>query len=358
MLFAFRYFIITLLCVFSEDVKANDSATKTLKILTWQAYLSSSVIALWEQQTTVKIEQILFDNDQRRNDIMNKNYGNIDIVILDEVSSRYFGEQQQLIPINGNNVANIANIETKWRRKCGDYSSPYFWGTLGLVYRKDILKTPPTSWQDILHPKDYLSGHIGMSKDYSDLFLPSLFMRSETIANVNQPMLKDIYRELLEQVRHILTFEYPVSYLTQQPVENDLHLAMAYSGDEISLNNITSSDSWSFVIPREGTIIWTDCIAVSATSKQQALALKFVNFLHQAEIAALNTLETGFSTVNREAYKQLLKQGKLNSSHYPSAEMLTKSQLYSTNDVLNVYERSRITQSIIKRFNQLKAEKK
>ena len=41
-----------------------------------------------------------------------------------------------------------------------------------------------------------------------------------------------------------------------------------------------------------------------------------------------------------------------------SAEILAKSQLYSTDDLLNVYERSRITQSVIKKFNQLNREKK
>ena len=358
MFFVFRYIMVCLLCAFSVHTGVNASVTKTLKILTWEAYLSPSVIALWEQKTAVKIELILFDNDQRRNDIMNKNYGNIDIVILDEVSSRYFGEKQQLIPINNDNLSNLSNIEAKWLRQCGDYSSPYFWGTLGLAYRKDILKTPPTSWQDIIHPADYLSGHIAMSKDYTDLFLPSLFLRGESITSAKESVLKEIYSELLEQVKHILTFEYPVSYLNQQPVANELYLTMAYSGDEISLNNITHSDSWAFVIPQEGTIIWTDCLAVSATSKQQTLALEFIDFLYQPEIAALNTLETGFSTANREAYEQLLKQGKINQSHYPNTDILAKIQFYSTKDVLNVYERSRITQSIVKRFNQLKSEKK
>ena len=273
------------------------------------------------------------------------------------MASRYFGEKQQLIPVNERNVANVWNIEAKWLRQCGDYSSPYFWGSLGLAYRQDILKTPPTSWQDIINPKDYLSGHIAMFKDYSDLFLPSLFLRGESIASAEKSVWKEIYNELLEQVPHLLTFDYLVSYLKQQPLANDLYLAMAYSGDEISLNKITNSDSWAFVIPQEGTIIWTDCLAVTAASKQQALAFQFINFLYQPDIAAMNAADTGFSTVNRAAYELLAQQGKINLSHYPRADILAKSQFYSTNDILNVYERSRMTQSIVKRFNQLKGEK-
>jgi len=350
--------MVTLLCVYSVHVQANSSETKTLKLLIWEDYLSPDVIALWEQQTTVKIEQILFDNDQRRNEIMNKDYANIDVVILDEISSHYFGEKGKLLVLNETNVIDIANIDARWTRQCGQYSIPYFWGTLGLAYRKDILKSPPTSWQDIIHPDAYLSGHIAMFKDYSDLFLPSLFLRGESIVSAKKAVFKEIYHELLDQVQHILTFEYPVSYLNLQPVANELYLAMAYSGDEVSLNKVSNSDSWAFVVPKEGTIVWADCIAVNGSSNQQTLALEFINFLNQPDIAVLNSLDVGSLTVHQTAYQSLVKQGKVNGEHYPSAEILAKSQLYSTDDLLNVYERSRITQSVIKKFNQLNREKK
>jgi len=358
MLLAFRSIIVCLLCTFSVHTGVSASVTKTLKVLTWEAYLSPSVIALWEQKTAVKIEQVLFDNDKQRDDIINKNHGNIDVVMIDEIASRYFGNKQQLLPINADNVKNITHIDPKWLRQCGDYSSPYFWGTLGLVYRRDILITPPTSWQDIIKPSAYLSGHIAMFKDYSDLFLPSLFLREETIASVKKTEWKEIYQELLAQVNHVLTFEYSVSYLKQQPFANELYLAMAYSGDEITLNKLTNSDRWEFVIPQEGTLIWADCLAVTVASKQQTLALEFINFLNQPDIAAMNAVDTGFSTVNRVAYELLTEQNKIYPSHYPDTATLAKSQFYSTDDVLNVYERSRITQSIVKRFNQLKSAEK
>ncbi len=345
----------SLLCAFSVQASAT---TATLKILTWEAYISSAVIALWEQKTATKIERVLFDNDKQRDDIINANHGNIDVIIIDEVASRYFGNKQLLTPINHDNVANMSHIDTRWLRQCGEYSSPYFWGTLGLLYRHDILQVTPTSWQDILQPSRELSGHIAMSKDYSDLFLPSLFMRGESISSAKKTVLKEVYYELLEQVQHILTFDYPVSYLKQQPLTNQLHLAMGYSGDEVTLNKLTNSDSWSFVIPQEGTIIWADCLAVSAGSKQQALALEFINFLNQPEIAAMNAENLGFSTVNKAAYELLVEQGMVEGTYYPSAAILAKSQFYSPADVLNVYERSRITQSIVKRFNQLQSEKK
>ena len=74
----------------------------------------------------------------------------------------------------------------------------------------------------------------------------------------------------------------------------------------------------------------------------------------------MNAENLGFSTVNKTAYELLVEQGKaeVEGRYYPSAAMLAKSQFYSPADVLNVYERSRITQSIVKRFNQLQSEKK
>ena len=39
---------------------------------------------------------------------------------------------------------------------------PYTWGTTGLCYRSDVLKTEPASWNDLLKPSDDLKGKITM----------------------------------------------------------------------------------------------------------------------------------------------------------------------------------------------------
>ena len=42
------------------------------------------------------------------------------------------------------------------------FSVPYTWGTTGLCYRSDLVKTEPTSWNDLLKPADDLKGKTTM----------------------------------------------------------------------------------------------------------------------------------------------------------------------------------------------------
>lgn len=89
---------------------------QTLRILNWEAFLSDDSSREWESRTGATIDQVYFDNDENRN------------------------------------TPNLSHVDPQWLTQCGEYSTPYQWGTMGLVYRKDILSTPPLSWSAPLNP--------------------------------------------------------------------------------------------------------------------------------------------------------------------------------------------------------------
>ena len=57
-------------------------------------------------------------------------------------------------PIDHAKIPNLANLypeATELPHDAGNtFSVPYTWGTTGLCYRSDLVKTAPTSWNDLL----------------------------------------------------------------------------------------------------------------------------------------------------------------------------------------------------------------
>lgn len=337
--------LLVLLSLFSYSSIAT-SQEKFLTVLNWEDYLSQNVIDKWYLETGIRIELLPFDNDEKRDHIINTGYG-IDIVIIDEVSGQHFMQKQMLAHVSSTNIPNIKYIEELWLNQCSENSIPYFWGTLGLTYRSSKV-APPTSWKDILHPKSTQGRHIMMMDDASDLLLPSLFIRNASISSVSKNTLKEIYQELKQQSYFVHSYDYAISYFAKNPNNDSVSIAMAYSGDEETLNKESSFSDWKFITPKEGTIVWIDCLAVLEKSQKKEDAFRFINFLQRPDIALLNTLELKNNPTNTKAAEALLLKEKDELLLLPTKQIIGLSQEYTYEDISNKYIRKRITESIIK----------
>lgn len=323
---------------------------QTLTILNWEAYLSESAIAQWEASTGASIRQIYFDNDETRNSLLTSyDQSAIDLVIIDQVTAPVFGRRGILKPVaDYQDAPNLRHIDPMWQAQCGEFSTPYLWGTMGLVYRTDKLAKAPSSWRDLLTPSITLSGHIGLLEDYIDTLAPSLLVRGADINSADKTVLAEVFAEMRGLLPSVLTFDYPITFVGENADADNLHLALAYSGDQLELNELSGGEYWQYVIPNEGTVLWVDCLAVLSTSQNQALAFNFLNFMNTPEVAAANSEALSVATTNAAALPLQSEHFRGNTLIYPDEETLSSSQNYDYNmDNANVRLRNRITSSLV-----------
>lgn len=120
---------------------------ETLTLLNWEEYLSEEIIKAWEARSGHKIEQVYFDNDEDRDNVLvgHKNKV-IDLVVIDETANRIFGNKGTFVALTSyKGVQNLNLVDKNWHKNCGPYGTPYLWGTLGISYRTDKILLPPTS---------------------------------------------------------------------------------------------------------------------------------------------------------------------------------------------------------------------
>lgn len=321
----------------------------TLSVLNWEEYLSESVIQMWQEETGHTVEQVLFDNDEKRDSILMKpDHHRIDIAIVDETVAERFGESGLLVGLSEDRLPSISNAGEFWRNRCGNYAVPYFWGTLGIVYRSDKFEQPPSSWKDLLEPEDNMKGHVGMLDDYTDMLAPALFMMGKNLNSEDKEDLAQAFNILKRQTNDVLTYEYAITYLHAGNRREDLYMALAYGGDQYTMNNISESEElWKYVIPEEGTVLWVDCLAIPKTSKNIELALDFIEFLNRPEIAAINAEDVYVATPNEAALQITSDAYNGDPEVFPSQDILNKSALYKPLSNENVETRLRITNAIL-----------
>ncbi|MCQ4295975.1 spermidine/putrescine ABC transporter substrate-binding protein [Pseudomonas stutzeri] len=324
-------------------------AAQTLTLLTWEEYLSEAVIERWQAKTGVEIKQIYFDSGDRRDEILAKPDHQIDIALTERISSARFGARGLLEPLDQAVLPGLRHVSERWRESCGPHSVPYLWGTLGIAYRSDRLDSPPSSWADLLKPVRADQPHIIMMEDHEDILASPLILLQHSINTSNNDELKAAFELLVAQSEAVLTYEYVITSLRSQRYLDKADMALAYSGDQQVLNQVEGVDGepWRYVVPEEGTLLWVDCLSVATSSKNKALAYRFLDFLNQPDIAALNAADLGVATPNGAARALLPEDVRQDSTIYPPEELLTRSQVYENRPMEATQTRRRIISALI-----------
>lgn len=276
----------------------------SLNVYLWEDTISPNVISDWEAETEQKINLIQFDNDDERNLLMLES-GQLpfDIMLLDNISAQTAATQNKFEDLSS--LSNRKYNDSRWNSICGNHAIPYFWGTVGILYRSSKVDQIPHRWSDLIQPVEKYHGHIGIIKDSIETLMPALYSLGYSPLTSNIEELKQAYELMTEFNRNILTYEYSLSYVRSRQDSAKLYMALGYSGDQYSLNRFFHTNEWNFVTPDGAPFIWVDCMAVNGNSQNKELAKAFLNYLMLPHIAAKNALYVGSSTVNTKALELL-----------------------------------------------------
>jgi spermidine/putrescine transport system substrate-binding protein len=82
-----------------------------------------------------------------------------------------------------------------------------------------------------------------------------------------------------------------------------------------------------FAIPEEGTSVCFDDLVIPKTAKHAELAYKFINFLHDAQVAAENTEFIKYLCPNKASYAKLSAETKNNQAIFLKPEIRAKCEI-------------------------------
>ncbi|MDW6003151.1 polyamine ABC transporter substrate-binding protein [Vibrio mangrovi] len=317
-----------------------------LNIYLWEDTLSNKVISDWERKFNYPLNLFHFDNDDERSLLMLKSLQlPFDIIVLDNVSAHIFARQDTFEDLSS--LKNRQYIDPRWNKICGTHAIPYFWGSVGIVYRKNKVSSPPQTWSDFINPPPELKGHIGMIQDSVETLLPFLYAHHLSPITDTLSELKAAYQAMTELSPDILTYEYALSYVRSHKNNDNLYMALGYSGDQSSLNRYFQNNNWKFVTPAGPQFLWVDCMAINSNSENKKAAKDFLNYLMQPDIAAQNALDIGAATPNKAALKLLPPSFIHDKSIFPPINKMKNTMIDSELSPLNLNIRAKIINSLI-----------
>lgn len=330
-LFRSFVFLTTVSLVLVSQVDTCHAATKQeLVFLTWSEYIEPDIVKEFEKKYNAKIKEIYFETDEMRDEMMVTADGNgYDLIMSNGPTITRYVKRKWLAPTNKKQIPNFKYIDKKWLKafpEAEKYAVPYFWGTVGIAYRKDKVGKPVTSWSQLFKPEEELRGRIVMIKDSRDLV--GMALKSLGYSANSKDKNEHAAAEKLLMAQKPYVKSYSSLNLTKDSVlvTGEAWIAMAYNGDALMLKEF--NEDIEFVVPQEGGNLWCDYLVVAESSSKKELAAKFINYLHGPKINARNAEFVYYATPNQAAEKLLPKDFLEDPVSYPAESVIEKSESY------------------------------
>lgn len=202
---------------------------------------------------------------------------------------------------------------------------------VALVYNKEMVKEKPKSF-DVLWDKEY-KGQILMFNNSRDAMAIAMKLKGIDPGVVTKEDV-DTAAGYLRQQKPLLK-KYVMDQVFTEMEGGQAALAPYYAGDIITM--MGNNENLDYVLPQEGSNLFVDSMCIPKTSKNKALAEKFINFMLEPEVGKANSEYIGYSTPNQAAYDLMDEEVRNNELAYPPKEYLDKCYFFSNlpDDVYN-----------------------
>ena len=258
--------------VFFSFSSALAEDSRDLVFLTWSEYMDPKLIEKFENRFNTKVKFAYFESDELRDDMLLNSDGAVyDVICLNGRSIKTYSKQDWLAPMTTKDVPNKKHIDPRWAEAfegAAEYAVPFFWGTIGIAYREDVVKQPISSWKQLIEPAPELQGRIVLVKDARDLMVMALKSQGYSINTSNHQELDKAKSLLLAQKPYVHDYSYISLTEESALVTGDAVAALAYNGDALTVAE--HDENIKYVVPEEGTAIWIDYLAVSKASKKKS----------------------------------------------------------------------------------------
>jgi spermidine/putrescine transport system substrate-binding protein len=309
----------------------DDFKGQTLHIHNWSTYIAPDTIPTFEKLCDITVDYQEYDTDEVILNALRQGDAGYDIVIPDNATVAIMIEEGLLEKLDKTNIPNLKNLSDIFNAisydPTNEYSIPYQWGTIGIGYRVDAVKTPPQGWHDFF---DYPG-----TKTWIDLRRTMVGIALATLkydpTSVNSDEIAAARNYLIE---HSTNTTIVADSLGQDLLrDGTVDMVVENSGDILQLITACACDDYAFVIPEEGTNIWVDAMVIPIQTPNKRLAEAFIDYILDPQVSANISNVTSYATPNQTAIDDgLIAPDSLsNPAIYPDATL--RSRMFFLGDV-------------------------
>lgn len=300
----------------------------TLTILNYGKYIEPEILDMFEEETGIKVEYEEYITPENMYTKYKAGAIDYDLICTSDYMIEKLINEDEVLELNFDNIPLTEHLEKTYFDFCksfdpeNKYTLPYFFGTVGILYNKEVVDESKVDSWDILWDESY-SGKIIMADSVRDSFMVAEKRLGYSLNTTDDDKLREAQNLLIEQKP--LVYSYLVDEAQDEMIAENAAMAVVYSG-EAGLA-LEYNDKLAFSVPKEGSNMWIDAWFMPKSAKHIENAEKFLNFLCREDIARLNFDYVYYATPNMQVKESLDTELQENTTIFPPKEVLDNCEV-------------------------------
>lgn len=316
----------------------SDGDKEVLYVYNWGDYIDEDVLDIFEEETGIRVVYETYATNEEMYTKISRGGTHYDIAIPSEYMIEKMIRENLLEPVDLSKITNYGYIKDSFKNLSFDpnnqYSVPYFWGTVGIIYNTELIDGVIDSW-DVLWDPQY-AGLFTMMDSQRDSIMVALKKLGYSMNTHDLSELQEAQALLIEQKPLVLA--YAGDNVKDMLISGEAAMAVVWSGEASAV--IQEYPQFEYILPKEGSNLWYDNIVIPKGSKNIENAHKFIDFLCRPDIAFMNADYVGYSTVNSEVMEMLDAELKDTTYAYPKQEWIENFEIFNDpGDFIKEYDR-------------------
>jgi putrescine transport system substrate-binding protein len=323
----------------AESPGAPDSG-KVLNLYIWSDYLAPNALPDFEKQTGIKVHVSYFDTNETLETRLLAGHSGFDLVVP---TASYFERQIKAgvyLTLDKSKLPNLKNMDAQLMSRVALHDPDnahgviYTWGTNGIGYNEKMIKAllpdaPVDSWRMVFDPA--VASKIAKC-GISVLDSPAEMVRvvlSYLGRDPNSQKPEDLaaseaaLNKIRPYIRNINSSEY-----IEALANGDICLAVGYNGDVLQARDrardANKGIEIQYVVPKEGSILWFDMLAVPKDAPDPESAYAFLDYMMTPQVAADVSDFRRYATANAAAERLVQAAVRDDPGIYPPKELRQK----------------------------------
>jgi putrescine transport system substrate-binding protein len=312
-----------------------------LRFYNWIDYIGEDTLARFTAQTGIPVSYETYDNVADERSRVAAARSGLDLVV---VSIQDLGEPETALrfePLEKSKLPGLANIDPGLQAlmarvdKGNRYGVNWLWGSTGLGFdrsavRKALGEDAPLDSLDLVFKPGNMaklqSCGVSFLDSPQEMFALALNYLGEDPNATDEATLRKAL-DLLKSVRpSVLEFESGEYF--NHLANGELCVAVGWSGDVflgIERGREVGRKGLEYTVPREGTALWFDMLAIPKNATNAEGAHRFIEFILQPEAISPVSIALSYANANRASWAGLPRSLAEDPSRFPPAAILSRS---------------------------------
>ena len=295
---------------FGGEEKERPFEGQTLYLYNWGEYTGENIIRDFEEETGATVVQENFDSNEQMY-IKVANQEPYDVLVPSDYMIERLIEEDLLQKLDKSKLTCMDKLADAVKGLPYDpkneYSVPYFWGTVGIVYDKTKVEVRDLEAEGFgIFLDEKYKGEVYLYDSERDSFMMALKELGYSMNTTSEKEIQEAYNWLVQCVE-TMDAEIVTDEIIDNMAQGRKALGIMYSGDATYV--MEENENMGYYMPETGTNLWSDAMVIPKNAKNPELAHAFINYASDYEGAYDNSSYVGYTSANQEVMDDIYGEG-------------------------------------------------